>query len=123
MLRRSSRIVAECHRRALEAAERAARSAGPEDQEFWLSCEQRWLDHAKQQQDSERLNDFVQSRSRDRAIADNSEPTAEETLRLMTALQSITDPDRRAEIQTLAERLASTSPRFAALLQRFRRTN
>lgn len=121
MLRRSSRIVAECHRRALEAAERAAGSNSGEDREFWLLCEQRWLGHAKQQEDSERLNDFVQSRVTARNLADKSKPTAEETLRLMNALQSITDPDKLDEIRSLAERLASESPRFAELVQRFRR--
>ena len=118
MLRRQSKIVAECHRRALEAAERAARSTGREDQEFWLQCEQRWLDHAKQQEESERLNDFVQSRSGVPGVADNSEPTAEETLRLVTAMNSIVDPDKRDEILALAERMAGASPRFAELLLR-----
>jgi hypothetical protein len=123
MLRRQSKIVAECHRRALEAAERAARSSSREDREFWLLCEQRWLDHAKQQEDSERLNDFVQSRSKARDIADNSEPTAEETLRLVSALNSIIDPDKRDEILRLAEQMAGSSPRFAEFLQRLRPKN
>lgn len=120
MLRRQSKIVAECYRRAVDAAERAARSTSHEDREFWLLCEQRWLDHAKQQEDAERLNDFVQSRSRRRDVADSSEPTAEETLRLLTAVNSITDPDKLDEIVTLAERLAATSPRYAELLQQLR---
>lgn len=88
------------------------------DREFSLLCEQRWLDHARQEEKSERLNDFVQGRCTARNIAVKSEPTAAETLRLVTALQSITDPDRLDEIRTLAERLASASPRFADLRQR-----
>lgn len=123
MLRRQSKIVSECHRRALEAAERAAGSSRREDREFWLLCEQRWLDHARQREDSERLNDFVQGRSRARDIADNSEPTAEETLRLVTALNSIIDPDRRDELFRLVEQMAGTSPRFAEFLQRTRPKN
>ena len=119
MLRSPSKIVAECHRRAVEAAERGAGSASLEDREFWLQCEQRWLDHARQQEAAERLNDFVQSRS---SIddADRSEPTAEEALRLVTALNSIVDPDKRDEILALAERMAGASPRFAELLQRLK---
>lgn len=104
----------------MEAAERAIGSTSHEDREFWLECEQRWLDHARQQEDSERLNDFVQSRSGVRDVADRSEPTAEETLRLVAALNSIADPDKRDEVLAFAERLAATSPRFAELLQRLR---
>lgn len=122
MLRRPSKIVSECHRRALEAAERAAGSSSREDREFSLHCEQRWLDHAKRE-DSERLDDFVQSRSRARDIADNSEPTAEETLRLVTALNSIFDPDKRDELFRLVEHMAGTSPRFAEFLLRTRPKN
>jgi hypothetical protein len=120
MLRRQSRTVIECHRRALRAAERAAGSSRRDDRQFWLGSEQRWLDHAKQQEDSERLDDFVQDRSRGRTIADGSEPTAEETLRFLTALNAITDPDQLDEIQALAERLASASPKFAEFLQRLK---
>jgi len=120
---RQSKIVSECHRRALEAAERATGSSSGEDREFWLLCEQRWLDHAKQREDSERLDDFVQSRSRARDITDSSEPTAEETLRLVTALNSIIDPDKRDELFRLVEQMAGTSPRFVELLQRTRPKN
>jgi hypothetical protein len=63
MLRRPSNITADCHRRASEAAQRADRASTPQDKAFWLGCEQRWLDLAKHQEDSERLNDFVMSRS------------------------------------------------------------
>ena len=63
MLRRPSDITADCFRRASEAAQRADRATTSQDKAFWLGCEQRWLGLAKHQEDSERLNDFVMSRS------------------------------------------------------------
>ena len=62
MLRRPSEMVADAYQRASAAAERAGRSSNPDDREFWLACEQRWLEFAKHLEDCERLNDFVASR-------------------------------------------------------------
>lgn len=119
MLRRASRTVADCYQRASEAAERAARASNTADREFWLAREQRWLDLAKHQEVSERLDDFVQTRSARFRAADDvqpiSPPSAEEGLRLLIALNSIADPKKLAEILNLAERLARDSPEFAKL--------
>lgn len=124
MLRRSSVIVADCHRRAVEAAERAARAGNAADRDFWLACERRWLGLAEFNAASERLNDFVESRSsrapEHRKRADEARPSAEESLRLLNALNRITDPDKLAELLSLAEQMASNSPEFDQLQQRSR---
>lgn len=124
MLRRSSAIVAHYHRRATEAAERAALADNPSDKKFWMACEQRWLDLVKSQHVSERLSDYIESQSaRERGRKVNgsgSFPTPEETLRLVEALNTIKDPGKLAELIALAEELAADSPIFAALQEKSR---
>jgi len=122
MLRRSSATVADCHRRALEAAERAERASSPEDRKFWLAREQRWLELAKHQEACERLNDFVSSRhARFRsARRDMPVPEPDEVVRLLIALNGINNPEQMAEVVELAERLARDAPEFEELMDRRR---
>ena len=51
---------------------------------------------------------------------DVSEPTADETLRLLRAFRNIVDPEQQAQVLLLAERHACRSPRFASLLQKLK---
>lgn len=48
------------------------------------------------------------------------ETVDDQALRLLRMFTTIMDPDRQAEIVTLAERHAGDSSRFAALLQRYK---
>jgi len=117
MLRRSSATIADCHRRALEAAERAERASSPEDQDFWLGRERRWLELAQHQEACERLDDFVSTRS---ASTDrpSTRPEPEEVLRLLTALAGFSNPEQLAEIVELAQQFASDAPEFKELMAR-----
>jgi len=119
MLRRSSATVADCYRRAAEAAERAEQASTPDDRKFWLVRERRWLELAKHQEASERLKDFVRSRSAS-VRAPAAHPSPEEALRLLAALNGLSNPDDLAEVYALAERLAGEKPEVAALMDRRR---
>jgi hypothetical protein len=48
----------------------------------------------------------------------NSEPTPEETLRLLRAFHRINDPMKQAKLIELLELHASKSPRFAEMLRK-----
>jgi hypothetical protein len=43
MLQKTASLVAGCHRRAIECAEKARRAFSSEDCEFYLEMERRWL--------------------------------------------------------------------------------
>lgn len=117
MLRRSSETVADCQQRALEAGERADRAINPDDRNYWLARQQRWLEIAAHQERSERIDHFVSSLSSP-AGSFNAPPEPDDALRLLVALNGITNPDDLAEVLALAERLARGTPGFAELMDR-----
>ena len=54
MLQRASKSVADCHRRANECVDKAARASNPEDQLFYLDMADRWLFLARSYEFTER---------------------------------------------------------------------
>lgn len=56
MLQRTAELVVDCHQRALEYAERARCAQTPDDREFYLDMERRWLYLARSYEFTDRLD-------------------------------------------------------------------